>query len=37
MNEREFEYDNSIAILIGVKSYNKLLHDDGKIMFEDIN
>jgi len=37
MNERDFEYQHSIAILIGCQSYNKLKHDDGKIMFEDIN
>ena len=37
MNERPFEYDYSVAILIGVQRYDKLKHDDGKIMFEDIN
>ena len=37
MNERPFDYDHSIAILIGVQKYDQLKHDDGKIMFESIN
>lgn len=37
MNEREFEHTHSLGIIIGVQKYNKLFHDDGKIMFEDIN